>query len=283
MVARCRNCDAVLHGEYCSACGQRDFEPRRPLWQLLRELLVETFELDGRLGRTLVPFLRRPGFLSREFREGRRARYTSPLRLYIATSLLCFSVLAVRGCVGGDPLDGAGPMLRRDDVVDGEVVPGDADAPIETGDGVVIRMFRTLRDKSREFASMPADEQRRRAYAGMTSNFPKLLFVLVPVFALILRVLFRRRHGFLYVDHLVLALHVHSLWFLGIAVGVFLPEVVDSLVSIGMMVYGVLALRGAYGLSWPATLWRSAVVAFVYGIALVLALMAAFLLAVLGA
>ncbi len=280
--AECRNCGAASHGEYCCVCGQRAFDPRRPLLQLVREFLVETFELDGRLARTLVPFLCRPGFLTREFREGRRARYSSPLRLYIATSLLCFSLLAIRGCVT-EPFEGSGPMLTRSDVVDGKVVPQEIDAELDEVDTVVGDAFRLVRDKSRKFAQMPISEQRRRAYAGITSNLAKFLVVMVPLFALLLRALIRSRRGFLYFDHLVFALHVHSFWFVTLAMRVVVPSFLDWVVAVGAVVYAVIALRRAYALSWPATLWRSFVLGATYGAMVVAAILAALFTAILDA
>src|SRR5262245_51891783 len=60
----------------------------------LREFLAEATEVfthaDSRLWRTIRPLLLRPGFLTREFLRGRRARYLPPFRLYIVASVLFF-------------------------------------------------------------------------------------------------------------------------------------------------------------------------------------------------
>ena len=64
----------------------------------MRELAVDAFwELsgwDGRFALTVRSLLRRPGMLTREFLEGRRARYVSPLRLYLMASLVYFLIAA---------------------------------------------------------------------------------------------------------------------------------------------------------------------------------------------
>jgi hypothetical protein len=59
------------------------------------DLLRETFEIDGRLMNSLKLLFFRPGDLSLEFSANRRARYTSPVRLYLFTSILFFFVLAL--------------------------------------------------------------------------------------------------------------------------------------------------------------------------------------------
>ena len=50
----------------------------------------DVFSVDSRMGRTVRPFLLRPGFLTREFNEGRRTRYSAPFRLYLLASLALF-------------------------------------------------------------------------------------------------------------------------------------------------------------------------------------------------
>ncbi|MGH9886011.1 MAG: DUF3667 domain-containing protein, partial [bacterium] len=90
----CLNCGTPLHGQFCSSCGQRDVPP----YPSVRELAVDAFwELsgwDGRFASTVRALARRPGMLTREFLEGRRARYISPLRLYLMASLVYFLISA---------------------------------------------------------------------------------------------------------------------------------------------------------------------------------------------
>lgn len=252
---RCRNCEAPVSGNYCAACGQRNVDYRRPLVALLRELFAEMLELDGRLRRTLIPFLLRPGFLSREYREGRRVRFTSPLRLYIATSLLCFSMIALTDCVTDADEDDKLVRIDRDD---------------HRVDEAADRRVDRINERIEAFGNLPPLEQRHRFTAGFTSHMPKALLVLVPVFAAIIGLLTLRR-GFLYVDHLVFALHVHSFWFFVLAVTLALPDWLDPLPQLVMAVYALVAFKRAYDLSWRGALWRAAIGSLLYGLALALA------------
>jgi len=72
------NCGTSLAGDYCSQCGQRDIPP----YPSVRDLVIDAFwELsgwDGRFASTVRALVQRPGMLTREFLEGRRARYLSP-------------------------------------------------------------------------------------------------------------------------------------------------------------------------------------------------------------
>ncbi len=56
---------------------------------------------------------------------------------------------------------------------------------------------------------------------GLAEALPKLMFVIVPGFALILKGLYRRR---LYAEHLVFALHVHAVWYLLFTLKVFVEK-----------------------------------------------------------
>ncbi|HEX5786731.1 MAG TPA: DUF3667 domain-containing protein [Woeseiaceae bacterium] len=89
---RCLNCGAVRIGQYCGQCGQRSTTRLISLWELVRDAFGDLFELDSRLWRTLLPLLGRPGRLTREYLEGRRARYMPPFRMYLVLSLLFFVI-----------------------------------------------------------------------------------------------------------------------------------------------------------------------------------------------
>ena len=88
----CLNCDAHLRGQYCGQCGQRGSSRLISLWELIRDAFGDLFELDSRLWRTLVPLMIRPGRLTHDYLQGRRARYMPPFRMYLVLSLLFFLV-----------------------------------------------------------------------------------------------------------------------------------------------------------------------------------------------
>lgn len=93
----CLNCGAVANDSFCPRCGQSQRDPRRSLAAWLREAFDEIVSIDGRLLRTLILIVTRPGFLTREWIEGRRARYTSPLRVYLIASVAFFAVTLALG------------------------------------------------------------------------------------------------------------------------------------------------------------------------------------------
>ena len=97
---RCANCDAELSGAYCTVCGQRAGNRVVPLWQVTNEFLEDLFDLDLRILKTFPIFFFRPGRLTVEYVRGRRRRYIRPLRLYLFSSFLLFTVLAFTNLSG---------------------------------------------------------------------------------------------------------------------------------------------------------------------------------------
>jgi len=91
----CANCGTPLHGQYCSDCGQRSRVRMITFWELVRDAGDLLASLDSRLWRTLGLLLFRPGRLTLDYLQGRRARYVAPLRLFIASSLIFFFVAAL--------------------------------------------------------------------------------------------------------------------------------------------------------------------------------------------
>ena len=124
----CANCGAAKQGAYCAVCGQNDRNYRRNVFPVVAEALAETFETDSRLFRTLGVLFTRPGFLSNEFSENRRARYLSPFRLYLFTSIVFFFVLSLSIDM---PDELPGPGEGRPAFL--QVGPGDAPPDPEAG------------------------------------------------------------------------------------------------------------------------------------------------------
>src|SRR5690349_13328403 len=79
----CLNCGGPLSQRFCPACGQRAIDPNPTLGEFAHEAAEEFLHWDGKLAATFRLFFTRPGELTREYLAGRRARYLSPLRLYL--------------------------------------------------------------------------------------------------------------------------------------------------------------------------------------------------------
>lgn len=91
----CFSCDRPFTGIYCHHCGQKNDNYRRSLFSLLIELGGTLTALESRMWRTWGALLFKPGKVSREFSDGARVKWSSPIRTYLAMSLILFGFLAI--------------------------------------------------------------------------------------------------------------------------------------------------------------------------------------------
>jgi hypothetical protein len=262
----CPNCSAELGGDYCSSCGQRQLDLDQPFRDIAREAMDSFLAFDARILHTLWPLIRRPGFLTIEFMHGRRARYVHPFKLYFIFSLLLFVVLAFSDY----------SMVRISET-------GDVDNAVhielserEIGDSVIEETHdSSLLTKVLVPLAEVAEEDPKRLDRLFTDRLAKSIIVLVPVFALLLHLLYRGRR---YVAHLVFSLHLHSFAFLALMVGLLVdiligaPEDVrpgNGVAAVTIAAYTFLALRRAYGQGRIMTVLKMAVLLVGYLIALI--------------
>lgn len=236
----CPNCGAAATDRYCARCGQKQGVRLLSTRALAREILEDNLSLESRLPRTLGTLFFRPGRLTRDYAEGRIARYVSPLRLYVAASLLFFLVLS---------------LVADFDLVWGEIAPEVARQP---EDYVLIRTDldadatpRWLRApvvawerQVTELNSLEPREGFRVLYEATVGAVPPIVFLLVPGFALILKLLYRKRH---FAEHFVFVLHAHALGFLLSALALLVQEEwATILLALAMLVWLFAALRVNY-------------------------------------
>lgn len=275
----CRNCGRRFDGRFCPDCGQQAEEVRRPFVELARGFLSDALAFDARIWRTVKPLFLRPGHLTREYFAGHRARYVPPLRLYVFTGAVFFAVMAV---TGGGPYrfvverEGAGRSIRfqqgfietRDSVEEA----GETDSARSPDGG-------TVEEDDSGFTAWVRDRMDRalrdpEAFnAAVIDTLSYLHFVMLPLFALLLKLFWRRRY---YVEHLVLGLHFHSLALLPnvayLAVWSAVdPAIDDPLARLFMPVWTValaawlfVALRRLYGGRAWTTALRTIVVGWLY-------------------
>ena len=94
--ANCLNCGAHLEGPYCHSCGQQA-HVHRTLGAFWHDLLHGVFHFEGKIWRTLPLLAWRPGELTRRYIEGERARFVSPVALFLFTVFLTFAVYSIAG------------------------------------------------------------------------------------------------------------------------------------------------------------------------------------------
>lgn len=98
---RCLNCGNFLSASYCSGCGQ-PVHIHRSVGGFLHDMMHGVLHFEGKLWYTLPLLFTRPGELTRRYINGERARFFSPLALFLFAVFLTFAVFSIMGTgIGG--------------------------------------------------------------------------------------------------------------------------------------------------------------------------------------
>jgi hypothetical protein len=257
----CLNCGATLVGRFCSACGQRALPPHPTVAELAGDAWNELSGYDGRIAATFRGLLK-PGLLTRSYVEGRRASYLSPVRVYLFVSVVYFLVAA-----SAPSQDAQGNNLSSG--IRAGVTNTNANAMVtpEEREQLLKELESSpwvLRPMMRAVATDP-DGFRARLFTVM----PRVFFGLLPIFAAIVYLFYRRGN---FATAMVFAVHLHAFAFVvatfveasKFARSQALALSVADVAIVVFAVYAVLAFRAVFGGRVSITLARMAGISVLY-------------------
>jgi hypothetical protein len=288
----CQNCGKPLLGPHCYHCGQPVDGLVRHFSSILGDFADSVLNIDARVFRTLWPLFAKPGYLSREYFAGRRVRYVSPVRLFVFLSIITFFIAQLVLTFGddsvrfgkGDDVAATTAAAANPDEDDDETnisfngrkwdaksnpvamawLPDFANDWLNTQIGHGVENLAELKQHPERF---------KEAFVGA---IPSTLFVLLPIFALMLKVLylFKRR---LYMEHLIVALHSHAFLCLALLLVFGLDTLGDAapalagasgllekLVVLWMPLYLLLMQKRVYAQGWAMTVLKYGVLGMSY-------------------
>lgn len=202
----------------------------------LAEAARELLSADGRILRTVRAMLVRPGSLTLHWVEGRRTRFTPPLRLYLFTALVFFVLWPLTSPSGSMVLGTVSALAPAANELEG----------ISRYDAIWLLSGRVME-------WVPA----------------LLIVVLVPTFAALSRAILGRRSDYLSV-HVVFSLHVHSVLFIlllayqPIRIVAWVDDWGLILVALLFGGYVVAAARRVFARGWGKTAARVTIVLVLY-------------------
>jgi len=332
----CRNCSSPIRGQYCAGCGQRSISRVITMWELTRDMVGDLADLDSRIWRSLIPLLFKPGHLTADYLQGRRARYMPPFRMYLVLSILFFLLMSVfhdsDSFIDGDVvrIDSEEQLDEARDTLD-EVIPKTADNPelakqltqiqdslpqsisddvtvlseegnengdrsveekcndanIDIGDEFMPWISEEEAEaKARQICRKVVGDQGRSLLKGLQENFPTMLFIFLPVIALVLKGLYPLSRRY-YVEHLLFVIHFHAFVFLALILELLIFELAaiiqfptwpfTAALSLYIPYYLYRSMRRVYGQSRAATLYKYVLLLFFYFFSLLLTFLAALL------
>ncbi|WP_169444492.1 DUF3667 domain-containing protein [Massilia niastensis] len=292
----CKNCGAATCGNFCQQCGQATHLHVPSAREFLHEFIAHYVALEGKLWKSLALLLFKPGFLSREYIEGRRVRYIEPLRLYLTFSIIFFALFKMSGVdivnFGNSGRDAARPAVST---LVGARQPKDAKVK-EANDREEYNSFQRntieklgsinpqLGANTKKFFDLPTEQQNTATKRAFFGYAPYAIFLLMPVFALFLKLLYlgtRRRYG----EHFLFALHSNAFAFVMLSVFMLTPDGWSfvRLLTMGWLVFYLpTAMRRVYGGSRLVTGLRWIALMMLHMLSLIVAVVAATGMALMG-
>ena len=325
----CLNCGTIVQGRYCHICGQENVVPKETFWHMITHFLYDITHFDSKFFASIKKLLFRPGFLSKEYTNGRRATYLHPVKMYVFTSaiffLLFFSVFKTDGAFSTNLRDPLTLSERQKEIEEvkkemkkdtaSKNLPKmlalllDTTKPVSQADLIpyyedinVIRFsdskFKTKREYDSAQQSLPPGQRdgwfKRKLVSkefainekygtdpdrGMKDlgnsvlhKLPYMLFVSLPLFALLLKLVYIRRKQFYYADHGVFTIHLYIFSFIVLMVVFSLAKLNDLLdtgfinlvivlLMFSQLFYLYKAMRNFYGQRRFKTFFKFSIVA----------------------
>jgi hypothetical protein len=301
----CLNCGAAVPDKFCSNCGQENIELKEDFVHVALHSIGHYFHFESKFFRSIVPLFTKPGLLTQEYFAGKRASHLNPISMYIFISILFFFLFTANSNINRQGIikdstatesKASQAEVEEAKALLGDLVTGEARGqPVSGSAGnseAIVVYTNPTANKHEEAIALPAADADAAASPTLSDKFekvmnddlsgelfmnklwshlPKMMFILLPMFALILMLVHRHSRKF-YVEHLIYSIHVHSFIFLFfsalILISWLMPDSLSDWISIlGLLVvvwYIYRSMRNIYGSPRWRTIYKFFLLSFVY-------------------
>jgi hypothetical protein len=304
--SHCLNCDQVLHGKFCAQCGQKAFLHKENFFLLMYELGADYFHFDGKFFASLKALFLQPGKITKEYIDGKRRSYLNPIQMYIFVSAVFFILLSslTNKFIGDEKADVPKfienykiDQAKRDSIFKfAKYKPSNMGISINDLGFKVNGKVYTLKQYDSMENALPEAERENFLISKwhkkllainektldastissekypkiLVSSLPKAFFFLLPLFALVLSILYRR---YPYLDHFVFSLHFHIIGFVFMAFYFVLTstsswfdyEITIYAILSGILIYLFISIKKVYQNSMAWTITKFLTLTAVYG------------------
>jgi hypothetical protein len=268
----CPNCGFHAAENYCARCGQETHLHKDTFRALLMHFIGHYFHYDSKFWKTMKALWFSPGKLTTAYWNKQRMRYLSPISLYIFISAVYFLTASL--IPEAPPAKISSTRVEMDSVIqihDTIVAP-------RSGRQILRNALSNTRHKIAKMdrESAPGTDAAHELEEKVIHALPKVFFFMIPLMAIVLRLLFFKRKDVHFVHHTVFSFHFHSLWFSLMTIANFTSNssfggYLSLLIALLTAVYFLIAARNVYKISWGKSVVYSAVTFFTYAIAFAIA------------
>jgi len=280
----CLNCGTPLTGPYCHECGQHA-HVHRTLTAFFHDFAHGVLHFEGKIWRTLPMLAWRPGELTRRYIEGQRARFVSPIALFLFCVFLMFGVIGLTSqSFSGKASADAAKELRKDEVKLTQLQQARSGM---TGPAAA-KLDEKINDLKSEMAALEAVKAGKVDPAsfkiqsellggineglGEAAKNPELLFykvktnaykfswALIPISVPFVWLLFPMSRRFRLYDHTVFVTYSLCFMMLLLVASTVVGLVAEPVASLAWFVPPIhmyRQLKGAYGVSTGGAIWRT--------------------------
>jgi len=230
----CLNCRHVVQDRFCSHCGQENTETRKTFHHLFLHFFEDLTHYENAFWKTIGNLVFRPGSLTKAYISGRRVSYLAPVRLYIFISFVTF--LLISSFPNGD----AKPQSTNIRFKGHKMVVSETDSQrlrdslkatgndhVRFGDYTSVRSLDSIQRYGKPEEKLgktgywitrrlvavtdryTSDQLWAKFREAFWHNFPKVLFIYMPMFAFVLW-LFHSKRRWYYFEHGIFTLHYFS-------------------------------------------------------------------------
>lgn len=313
----CLNCGFPLIGKFCGNCGQKAFLHKDSFLHMTAHFAADYFHYDGKFWKTIKTLFTKPGLATVEYNEGKRARYLNPIQLYIFVTtvffLIAFSFSGSEKKQANTERKRIADSLNKTSLRDtmevngvqlndnGEVnfnfsLPETKIENLQQYDSIQNQLPDSMKDESitryinrKKYSYGDSDKFNEKFLENLIHNVPKLFFLLLPYFALLLMAVNFRKKMY-YIDHIIFSLHVHSVLFILLIIGTVLDFLIpyDSfenyiyiIIFFVMLIYIFLCLKRVYRGGFFKIFIKQLFLSFGYFIGLIFATIILFFLTII--
>jgi hypothetical protein len=294
---RCLNCGVQLQGEFCHACGQKNLPRRQDIGDLIVNFISSFYSFESKFFKTFGFLLFKPGRIINDYNLGKRESYYHPARMYVFLSFVFFLVLSFIPDEDKVDLKKNGLELNQEEkskVIDSLSVKPDSVSladfdpqtieqydsierikPEKARDGVIEQYFTRKFIKLKQESGDNESELWKRIGKSFLDNIPKMIFFLLPVFALLLKLLYIRK-DFYYSEHLVFTVFFYDFLYLIGTVGLICSQIswlewMESVLFLLALFYLYKSMRKVYQQRRGKTVLKFTLLFFMFMFCLIVA------------
>lgn len=302
----CKNCEHSFKGNFCPNCGQSIKEIDQPFSFVIYDFMGTMFAFDSRFFRSLFTIIAKPGQITSDFVAGKRAKYMPPFRFYIFISFVFFFLLtstlknkvgefernstidSLKVSLNEDAqvvLDSLNTQLSSPDII-GEVLDDtiqNINSVKEIGDLLLAEIEKDSSFSESGTGRIVSQFKKAKEYPEIYITkyfkyFSWALFFLMPVFALILKLLYSSQKSN-YIRHFIFSVNLHAfiffvltiillahLLFTGPIVGIF------NYLALIIPIYLVMGMKKFYQQKTGKTILKAFLISAIYNFVILAAL-----------